>query len=37
MMEVCRNARKQYDVYLEEEKRKKVVNAEETRKKSIQE
>ena len=32
MMEACRNARKKYDAYLEEEKRKKIANAEETRK-----
>ena len=31
MMEACRNARKKYDAYLEEEKRKNIANAEETR------
>ena len=37
MMEACRNARKKYDAYLEEEKRKKLTNAEETRKTNVQE
>ena len=37
MMEACRNARQKYDAYLEEQKRKKVASAEETRKKSVKE
>ena len=37
MMEACRNARRKYDAYLEEEKRKKVASVEETRKKTVQE
>lgn len=37
MTEACRNSQKQYDAYLEEEKRKEVANTEETRKKTVQE
>ena len=37
MLEACRNARRKYDAYLEEEKMKKVASVEETRKKTVQE
>lgn len=36
MLEACRGARKRYDSYLDEEKKKKMTNANELRKKSVQ-